>query len=270
MAGLLSLRWPSLLGTGALLWFCTAGCSSNQELLNLQSQVADLQRQVLVIQKQMPNREDVSTLSDQIAQQREAIVRANADEDVRIQSLTALVEQLKQQLDDDAYRLAQLSQQLAATNQELKAARTSAQVLGRSLESADTGSSGEDPETLYRAAYNDYLRGNYELAIQQFQEYISAFADTELADNAVYWLGECFYRQGKYRLAVGEFDNLINRYPKSDKTPSALLKKGYAYLELNERAQGILQLQHVIREFEGSDEANLSHQRLRELGVDGG
>lgn len=269
MAGLLSLRSP-LLGLGALLWLSTVACSSNQELVNLQSQVSDLQRQVLAIQTQMPSREDVSTLSEHIVQQREAIARASADEDVRIQGLTALVEQLKQQLDDGAYRLAQLSQQIAATNQELKAARTSAQVLGRSLEAADAGTGGEDPETLYRAAYNDYLRGNYELAIQQFQEYKNAFADTELADNAVYWLGECFYRQGKYRLAVGEFDNLINRYPKSDKTPSALLKKGYAYLELNERAQGILQLQHVIREFQGSDEANLSNQRLRELGVDGG
>ncbi len=270
MAALLFSRRLQLLSSAFLLAVGTTACTSNQELETLQTQLADIQRQVLQVQRKMPSQEDVVTLGEQIAQQREDIVRANADGEVRIQTLAALVEQLKAQLDDGAYRLAQLSQQLAATNQELKAARTSSQGPGRFSDASQAGNAGKDPESLYRAAYNDYLRGNYELAIQQFQEYIAAFPETELADNAVYWLGECYYRQGKYRLAVGEFDDLINSYPRSDKTPSALLKKGYAYLELNERAQGVLQLQHVIREYEGSDEANLSLQRLRELGVDGG
>jgi len=127
---------------------------------------------------------------------------------------------------------------------------------------------GSDPKALYDAAYNDYLKGNYDLAQREFGEYLQAFANTPLAPNATYWIGECFYRQRKFRQAIEQFDQVLNRYPKSDKTASALLKKGYAHLELGERAQGIIQLRQVLRQAPSSDEANLARQRLRELGVD--
>ncbi|MFN2239952.1 MAG: hypothetical protein ABR524_11220 [Thermoanaerobaculia bacterium] len=61
---------------------------------------------------------------------------------------------------------------------------------------------------------------------------------------------------------------MITRYPRSDKVPAALLKKGYSYLEIGERAQGIVQLQYVIHEHPGSQEANLARQRLRSLGIE--
>jgi len=60
----------------------------------------------------------------------------------------------------------------------------------------------------------------------------------------------------------------LQRYPRSDKTPSILLKKGYAYLEMGQREQGLVQLQQVIRGFPETDEANLARQRLASLGVD--
>lgn len=258
----------TLLLVGALSAF--TACSSNQQLEGIQSQLADLQRQILQIQRQAPSKEDIELLKEEVARQREALLKTGADQGVRLESLKALVEQLEAQLDDSGYQLAKLAQQLAATNQELKAARNSAPAFG-AIPPADRSSTlNQDPESLYRAAYNDYLRGNYDLAIQQFQEYMGSFPQADLADNAAYWLGECFYRQSKYRLAIGEFDNLLDRYPRSDKIPSALLKKAYAYLELKERPQGIVQLQHVIREYPSSDESNLARQRLRELGVDGG
>jgi TolA-binding protein len=61
---------------------------------------------------------------------------------------------------------------------------------------------------------------------------------------------------------------VLSRFPRSDKVPSALLKKGYSHLELGERSQGVVQLQHVVRQYGTSDEANLARQRLREVGVD--
>ena len=48
------------------------------------------------------------------------------------------------------------------------------------------------------------------------------------------------------------------------------LKKGYAYLEMGQREQGLVQLQQVIRGFPETDEANLARQRLASLGVDSG
>ncbi|MCB1034722.1 MAG: tol-pal system protein YbgF [Acidobacteria bacterium] len=262
--------WTAALGLLIGSLFFLGGCSSGQQLESIQSQLADLQRQILQLQRQSPTKEDIELLRQEVARQREALLKTEADQGVRLEALEGMIERLETGLDDSTEQLARLAQQLAATNQELKAARTSAPTFGAGASGDRPGVSGQDPESLYRAAYNDYLRGNYDLAIQQFQEYIGTFPEADLADNAAYWLGECFYRQEKYRLAIGEFDNLLDRYPRSDKIPSALLKKAYAFLELNERSQGIVQLQHVIREYPSSDESNLARQRLRELGVDGG
>jgi len=125
-----------------------------------------------------------------------------------------------------------------------------------------------DPETLYQTAYSDYLRGNYDLALLGFRQYMDSFPDTDLADNASYWIGECFYRQQKFAEAIVEYDKVLERFPRSDKTASALLKKGYAQIELGQRKDGITQLERVIKNFPSSDEANLARQRLQGLGVD--
>ncbi len=134
----------------------------------------------------------------------------------------------------------------------------------------DPLTAASDPQALYQTAYNDYLRGNYDLATLGFRQYLEAFPGTELADNAAYWIGECYFSQGKYQQSIREFDDILGRYPRSDKLASALLKKGYAYLEMGEREQGVVQLRHVLREYPGTDEANLARQRLNDLGVDAG
>jgi len=46
------------------------------------------------------------------------------------------------------------------------------------------------------------------------------------------------------------------------------LKKGYSYIALGERAQGVVQLQYVIHEHPNSQEAALARQRLKQLGIE--
>jgi tol-pal system protein YbgF len=127
-----------------------------------------------------------------------------------------------------------------------------------------------DPQNLYNSAYNDYLRGKYDLALRGFEEYLKNFPETELADNAAYWIGECHYRQGYYRQAVDQLEVVLSRYPRSDKAASVLLRKGYALIDLGDSSQGVMQLRQVVLQYPTSDEANLARKRLRELGADGG
>jgi hypothetical protein len=46
------------------------------------------------------------------------------------------------------------------------------------------------------------------------------------------------------------------------------LKKGYAMLELNQKPEGIVQLQYVIHEFPTAEESRLARARLKTLGVE--
>ena len=256
-----------------------AGCVTPQDIEGLQSQLADIQRQVLQLQKQSPSKAEVADLETNVARQMQSLLKTEADMQVKLQDLSSQIEQLQAKLEDTNYRIAQLSQQIAATNQELKAFRNTP----RPVEPVDPaapppeqpppaadGGSGADPKALYDAAYNDYLKGSYDLALRGFQEYLDNFPNTDLADNAVYWIGESYYRQRRFRQAIEQFDAVLSRYPRSEKIPGALLKKGYSHLELGERSQGVVQLQHVIRQYPTSDEANLARQRLREVGVDAG
>jgi tol-pal system protein YbgF len=259
------------LGTAGVLALTFWGCTGGSELQSIQTQLSEIQRQVLQLQRQMAGKEAVENLAQRIEAQQEALLRAEAEREVAIGGLTAQIEQLQARLDDSTYRLSQLSQQVAATHQELQAVRAQQQDAADAASRVRAASPvPEDPEALYRAAYNDYLRGNYDRALESFQIFLESFPDNELSDNAVYWYGECYYRQGEYRRAIQRFEELVTRFPRSDKIPSALLKKGFAHLELGERPQGVVQLQHVTRQYPGSDEANLARQRLRELGVDEG
>lgn len=260
-----------LVSAGAL---AAGGCVSSTDIEGLSNQISDVQRQVLQLQMQSSSKEEVASLEHSLEGRMSQVIQSEADMQVRLTELSTQIEELQAKLEDTNYRLAQLSQQIASTNQELRAFRTQAEVMTpRNPAEGEPGGSPPrpgplDPEALYQQAYDDYLRGNYDLAVASFEEYLENFPNTELADNATYWIGESYYRQEKYRQAIDQFERVLRRYPRSEKAPGAVLKKGYAYLELGERSQGIVQLQYVIREHPSSDEANIARDRLRALGVD--
>jgi tol-pal system protein YbgF len=265
----------------AILAIGTAGCVTPQDIEGLQSQLSDIQRQ-------SPSKEEVSSqvssLGTSVGRQMESLLKTEADMQVKLQGLSSQIDELQAKLEDTNYRLSQLSQQIATTNQELKSFRSTAppsagepdgtqpQAPPPAGNPGNPGGNGPsaDPQALYNGAYNDYLKGSYDLALREFQEYLDNFPATDLADNATYWIGECYYRQRKFRQAVDQFNAVMEKYPRSDKVAAATLKKGYAHLELGERPQGVVQLRHVIRQYPNSDEANLARQRLREIGVDAG
>ncbi len=265
------MRWHFLPGI-ALAAILVAGCVGTKDIEALQSQNREIQREIVNSQELASTKEEVARLESRIDQHTSALLKSEADVQIGLQRLSDQIEQLEANLADTTFRLNDLSQQISATNQELRAVRTS---LGSGAAAAGSANPGaapavapEDPQQLYEAARADYVRGNYELAILGFGQYLEFFPDSELADNARYWIGECNFSQGNYAQAIREFDRILNQYPRSDKLASALLKKGYAYLQMGRDQEGRIQLRSVINTYPGSDEAALAQQRLASL--DGG
>ncbi|MEO0998603.1 MAG: tol-pal system protein YbgF, partial [Pseudomonadota bacterium] len=84
----------------------------------------------------------------------------------------------------------------------------------------------------YRAAFELLKEGRYDQASNAFQQFLVAYPDSELADNAQYWLAESFYVSQKFAEALPAFQRVVDEHPDSAKVPDALLKIGYCNYEL--------------------------------------
>lgn len=124
---------------------------------------------------------------------------------------------------------------------------------------------GINPETIYQNAYNDYVRGNYSLAVLGFKEFLKKFPQSELSPNAQYWLGECYYSLKDYETAAREFDRVATTYPQSNKTPGALLKQSYSLVELQRPAEAKAKLNELLAKYPNSPEADQARERLRRM-----
>ncbi|MCI0487637.1 MAG: tol-pal system protein YbgF [Blastocatellia bacterium] len=119
-----------------------------------------------------------------------------------------------------------------------------------------------NPEQLFAAAYADYSRGNYDLAISEFTQYYETYPSSEMADNARYWKGECLLAKRLYHQAIAEFDIVIRDFSKGDKVPAARFKKGMALLEIGDQEAARAEFLLIIKHHATSTEAGLARQQL--------
>jgi tol-pal system protein YbgF len=124
------------------------------------------------------------------------------------------------------------------------------------------GAQAPAPRELYTQAYADYARGNYDLAIQEYGEYLRNYPDTDLSDNAQYWIGECQYSKQKYPEAIAAWDELLRQFPSSDKLPDARYKKGMALERLGRRSQALLEYRFVAERFPNSEAGRKAREKL--------
>ncbi len=124
-------------------------------------------------------------------------------------------------------------------------------------------------ETRARERYEGILtifkEGDLDGARQGFVEFLAKYPTTTRAPNAQYWLGECYYGKKQYQLAIEAYTRVETEYPQSGKVPAALLKKGYAYLALNDRERGAVVLERVVGSYPGGPEAAKASDRLSRL-----
>jgi tol-pal system protein YbgF len=125
-------------------------------------------------------------------------------------------------------------------------------------------------DVLYSNGLRDINGKHYDLAAQEFQDYLKYYSDTDLASNAQFYLGEIAFMQGEYQRALDAYNKVVENYPKSFKTASSRMRKGFCLAELGQKAAAIRELRTVVRQYPGTDEAKRSAAKLRELGATAG
>jgi len=126
---------------------------------------------------------------------------------------------------------------------------------------------GASSDTLYQNALRDFTTGKYDLARQEFGDYVLHFPSTDLASNAQFYLGEISYAQADYKDAIVQYNLVLANYPQSYKLAAALLKKGFAELELGMKATGTKDLREVVRRFPAADESRRAQAKLKDIGA---
>ncbi|MEO8056098.1 MAG: tol-pal system protein YbgF [Acidobacteriota bacterium] len=288
-------------GLGALaaagLLASAAGCVSSSDIDGLHKHVGVVEKQVDTLQKQSSSKDEMAKLNDSLAKQSATLLRSNADLGAKFDELTREMQTLAGKLEDTNRRLSQLSQQIAEVQSRAGSAAAAVPVIAPpgpggaaapagapaptaagglvAVPAAGAGAAasapkggGISPADLFAQATADYQRGRYDLSRQGFEDYAEKFPRTDLSDDALYWAGECWSAQKKPHEAIAAYDKLFRTYPQSDKAAAAHLKKGLAHLDLAEKAQAMVELNYVVNQFPGSDEAKSARQRLKALGGD--
>jgi tol-pal system protein YbgF len=120
-----------------------------------------------------------------------------------------------------------------------------------------------DPEKIYQTAYGDYVKGNYDIAIDQFKLYLQHFPEAENAPAVRYMLGDCYYSKKQFESAVAEFDALIKQFPMSEKIPAAMLKRAYIYRETKKNTESVTEFKSIVKKYPLSPEADIALEELK-------
>jgi len=159
---------------------------------------------------------------------------------------------------------ADLDRRLSQLEQSLHTAAAGAPAL---TPPAAGGATASDQEA-YARAFDTLKSGAYDAAIAQFRDFMQAYPQSSLLDNAQYWLGEAYYVTRDYEHAAAAFRTVGERWPDSRKAPDALLKLGYTLQEQKRLPEARATLRQVVQRFPGSDAAKLATERLQKLGGD--
>jgi tol-pal system protein YbgF len=248
----------------------------NKEMVELQTQVQQLQQQMTAMQRSFDER--MGVMNNLVERDTDAVNKAAA-------ALTALQSTLQKQQGDSSSHVDQLSGQIQALNDSLDELKARLAKVSKQLEDMQSSqqslaaqqatqqaqqqaqAQAPPPDVLYNNALRDYNGAKNDLATQEFSDYIKFYPNTDLAGNAYFYLGELQFRAGNYERAAQSYDQVLQNFPSGSKAASAQLKKGFSLIELGKQDDGVQELRHVIQRYPRSNEALQARERLRKLGV---
>lgn len=244
-----------------------------QMLINMQKTL-DTQTAVLKTLIEQAN-DNVTSMKTAVEELRKSTGQNLANNNARFDTMTGEIQTLTSSQEEILARIAKLSEQMAQTQNIIQTLNAPPAVPGAGSP-GDPSKAGPvpptvpDADTLYKSGLSAFNGGQYQLAVQSFQEYLQYYGSTDLASNAQFYVGESYYSQGEYDKAIEEYNKCVEQYPKGNKVAAAQLKKGYALLAQDKESSGIKELRSLIQRFPNSREADLARQRLKKLGVSAG
>jgi tol-pal system protein YbgF len=236
-----------------LALFLLMGCATTRQTAYLQREIDDLQQKVEILRGRVTTEMQHSWVNFETS----------------LEELRQEINILRANVEEDRTLLNKIAHDLEALQKDYEARQSALTAEHRAGVTVAPTPPQEEPkvdmEGAYHKAYATFKQGDYPTALKQFEAFLDTYPKSEYADNARYWIGECYQQQGDYERAILEYERVIKRYPHGDKVPSALLKQGFAFLSLGDRLDAKLLFQKVIKEYPRSPQAEIAAKKLKVL-----
>lgn len=260
----------SVLGASlsCLLVLALPGCAKHADFVEMRQDLSALQK----LYDQDHKRQEVMQRRLQALEAKIGVKPVQGDDTLKaLEALPQRVQDLTARIKDMETRLARMEEAMSSASvggrleEGIRPARP-----GRTPELQDSspliaGTPGITPTSAFNLAYNDYLNGRYELAVNGFQRFLKDFSTSSLVPVAQYWLGESYFSMKDYVRAMQAFERVVTDFPHSEKIPSALYKLGLAAAEAGDAQKARGYLKRVIQDFSTTDEAKLAKNKLADL-----
>ncbi len=266
----------------ALAWPASAPSQRRDQLVELGRDLALLQEEVRLMNKTQTERlaqmeEMLKAMQEQIAAANRSLAVLDSGLKKRLEEsmvkplsgVTGKVDTLSQDFGYIRETLMEVNTRLAKVDQRVADLENTIRMMQAPPAPPAAQASGPPPGVSAKSLYDDALRdkmgGNFDLALQQFTNYLAWFGDTEMAPNAQYYIGEIHYNQKRFEEAVTAFDKVLEAYPNNSKTNDARLMKARSLAELGNRAGAEQELRALIKAAPNSDAARRARAELQKL-----
>lgn len=216
-----------------------------QELREVQSHVDSLKAEMAVLQERIIKEQK---------QQSEMLRLIRADQQVRFAEFERRLAALAGNISESQDRLSKIDRKTLEIKKrwEQKARVDS---LSKAAEDAEIGN-------LYEIALNDFTAGRHEISMNGFHDLINRFPESSQAQEAHYWLPECYYVQGKYKNAAEGYKKYIKTYSNGPKVCVALYKLGLVYKKMKNKKACKMVWTKLINQCPDSEEAEAAKARM--------
>src|SRR6266487_6034009 len=176
------------------LWLATPSAwGVSREIVQLQTQVQALQDQMTHMQQSFDERmgvmknlveqstDSMNKVAASVTDLQGTLQKQQTDSGSHVDQLSGQIQALNDTLDELKARLAKVSKQL----EDMQAAQ---QNLASQQAQQQQQAQAPPPDVLYNNALRDYNAAKYDLASQEFTDYIKYYPNTDLAGNSHFYL----------------------------------------------------------------------------------
>jgi TolA-binding protein len=200
--------------------------------------------------------QEMQALGQLLRMDRESGDESSAMRLAKLSMVSTRLDQLMRKLDDNAEYMRDLSARV-----DLLATRQGIPTLGEYKPPSDSGAGSETlPEegrSIFEAAQLDRNRGNVDLARAGFEDFLGRYDNSELTDDALYWLGDLAYGEGENEQALASFQDMLARFPDSELASAAMFKSRACLKALGREADAEAMGALLLERYPDSAEAEL-------------